>query len=116
MNIDAIRGTIAYVTASIVAIGGGILAYQAWVSPIPEGGGRDIAILYGLLGLIIGGAVQFLFGSETRTQATKAAERTQEKAAANQPTITTGGEPPTTRIEPSLPEPHTPDPGRVERP
>ncbi len=102
MNIDAVRGTIAYITASVVAIGGGILAYQAWLSPVPEGGGRDIAILYGLLGLIIGGAVQFLFGSETRTQATKAAERTQEKAVANQPTMTVGGEPPRATITPPL--------------
>jgi hypothetical protein len=100
VNIDALRGTIAYITAAIVAVGGGVLAYQAWVSPIPEGGGRDIAILYGLLGLIIGGAVQFLFGSETRTQATKAAERTQEKAAASMPTMTMGGDPPRATITP----------------
>lgn len=101
MNIDAIRGTIAYVTASVVAIGGGVLAYQAWLSPVPEGGGRDIAILYGLLGIIIGGAVQFLFGSETRTQATKAADRSHGQAAANQPTMTLGGDPPRATITPA---------------
>ena len=98
--IDTIRGTIAYLTAAIVTVGGGILAYTAWTSPIPDGGGRDIAILYGFLGLIAGGAVQVLFGAEVRTQATKAAERTQEKAAANQPTVTTGGQPPRTTISP----------------
>ena len=102
MNIDNVRGTIAYLTAAIVAVGGGILAFIAWASPIPEGGGRDIAILLTFLGVIVGGAVQFLFASETRTQATKAAERTQEKAIANQPTLTVGGEPPRATITPPV--------------
>lgn len=81
--IDNIRGSIAYLTAAIATLGSAVIAYLAWASPIPEGGGRDIAILFGFLGLIAGGAVQFLFNAETRTQATKAAERTQEKTAAS---------------------------------
>ena len=72
--IDTSKGTITYATASVailVCIG---IAYLAWSSPVPEGGGRDIAILFGFLGLIVGGAVTFMFNSESATRATRAAQ------------------------------------------
>ena len=96
--IDTIRGTIAYVTAAIVAVGAPILAYMAWLQPVVEG--RDLAILFAFFGITAGGAAQFLFGAEVRTQAAKSAERSAEKALANQPTISTGGQPPRTTISP----------------
>jgi len=72
--IDTIKGTIVYMTAAVVTVGSMLLAYLAWSSPIPEGGGRDIAILTGFLGLIVGAAVTFLFSGESATRATRAAQ------------------------------------------
>lgn len=73
--IDTIRGTIAYATAAVIAIGSPILAYIAWTQPVVDG--RDLAILFAFFGITTGGAAQFLFNAEVRTQATKAAERLQ---------------------------------------
>ena len=72
--IDTIKGTITYVTAALAILISIGIAYFAWASPVPEGGGRDIAILFGFLGLIVGGAVAFLFNSESATRATRAAQ------------------------------------------
>lgn len=76
--IETIRGTIAYTTAAIVAIGSPILAVYAWMQPPVEG--RDLAILFAFFGLIAGGAAQFLFNSETAVRATKAAAAATEAA------------------------------------
>ena len=72
--IDTIKGTITYLTAAVVIIGSMLIGFLAWSSPIPEGGGRDIAILTGFLGLIVGAAVTFLFNGEVATRATRAAQ------------------------------------------
>lgn len=72
--IDTIKGTITYATASIAILVAMLIAYLSWSSPIPEGGGRDIAILFGFLGLIVGAAVTFLFSGESSTRATRAAQ------------------------------------------
>ncbi len=74
--IDTIKGVIVYSTAGIAVLGGMVIGYIAWAAPVPEGGGRDIAILFGFLGIIVGGAVTFLFTRETATQATRAAQST----------------------------------------
>jgi hypothetical protein len=88
--IDTIKGTITYVTAAVAILGSIWIAYMAWSSPVPDGGGRDIAILFGFLGLIVGGAVAFLFNSESATRATRAAQA----SASAQPTVTTTSGPP----------------------
>lgn len=72
--IDTIKGTITYVTAAVALLGAMVMAFLAWQQPIPEGGGRDIAILYGLLGLIVGAVLTFLFGGEIATRATRASQ------------------------------------------
>lgn len=72
--IDTIKGAITYGTAAIAILVCIVIGYLAWSSPIPEGGGRDIAILFGFLGIIVGGATTFLFTRESATQATRAAQ------------------------------------------
>lgn len=72
--IDTIKGTITYLTAGLAVLAAMGMAYLAWSSPVPEGGGRDIAILFGFLGLIVGGATSFLFTRESATQANRAAQ------------------------------------------
>ncbi len=79
--IDTIKGSITYLTAGVAIIGSMIIAYLAWSSAIPEGGGRDIAILFGFLGLIAGSAVTFLFSSESATRATRASQASTEIGA-----------------------------------
>lgn len=79
--IDTIKGTITYATAAIAIIGSIGIAYLAWSSPVPDGGGRDIAILFGFLGLVVGAAVAFLFNGETATRATRAAQSSAASAA-----------------------------------
>ncbi len=79
--IDTIKGTITYVTAAIAIVGGMIIGYLAWASAVPEGGGRDIAILFGFLGIMVGSAATFLFNGEAATRATRAAQ-----SSANPPT------------------------------
>lgn len=74
MKIDTVRGMITYGTAAVVVIASMAIGYLAWSAPIPEGGGRDIAILFGFLGLIVGAAVTFLFNGEAATRATRAAQ------------------------------------------
>ena len=86
--IDTIKGTITYLTAAVAIVLGMMLAFIAYVQPIPEGGGRDIGILYGFLGLIVGGAVTFLFTRETATQATRAAQSSSAMGAATATTVT----------------------------
>lgn len=80
--IDTVKGVITYVTAAVVIVGSMIIGYVAWAAPIPEGGGRDIAILFGFLGLIVGAAVAFLFNSESATRATRAAQSSAADGAA----------------------------------
>lgn len=80
--IDTIKGTITYLTASVAILGAMWIGYQAWSSAIPEGGGRDIAILFGFLGLIVGSAVTFLFQGEAATRATRAAQSSTADGAA----------------------------------
>lgn len=72
--IDTIKGTITYLTAGLAILVSIFIAVYAWSQPIPEGGGRDIAILFGFLGLIVGSAVQFMFNQESATRATRAAQ------------------------------------------
>lgn len=81
--IDTIKGAITYLTAGLAILGGMVVAYLAWSSPVPEGGGRDIAILFGFLGLVVGSAVTFLFSREAATQATRAAQSSTAAGAAS---------------------------------
>ena len=79
MSIDAVKGTVTYVTAGVALIASMVMAYLAWSS---DDNGRDIAILFGFLGLIVGAVLSFLFGSENATRATRATERITENAVA----------------------------------
>lgn len=88
--IDTVKGTITYLTAAIVTVLSMVLVYLAWATP-PVDGGRDIGILTGFLGLIVGAAVAFLFTREAATQATKAAAA---QTAAATPTVTVDAGPP----------------------
>jgi hypothetical protein len=72
--IDTIKGAITYATAAIVILSAIVIAFAAWSSPVPADGGRDIAVLYGFLGLIVGAAVTFMFSAESATRATRAAQ------------------------------------------
>jgi hypothetical protein len=81
--IETIKGLITYGTAAVVIIGSMWVGFTAWASPIPllpDGTPNvqavwDIAILFGFLGLLVGAATQFLFGSETATRTARATER-----------------------------------------
>lgn len=79
--IDTIKGTITYLTAALAILGSMAIAYLAWSSAVPEDGGRDIAILFGFLGLIVGSAVTFMFNSESATRASRAAQSSAAQGA-----------------------------------
>lgn len=73
--IETIKGTITYATAAIALLGAMAMAYLAWSQPVAADGGRDIAILFGFLGLIVGAVLSFLFGAEAATRTARATER-----------------------------------------
>jgi hypothetical protein len=77
-NTDAIKLWITYITAALLAVGGTVLAAWAWAQP-PIDPPRDLSILYGLVGLVVGSAITFLFGQESATRASRATERATEQ-------------------------------------
>lgn len=73
---DTIKLWITYLTAAILAIGSLGLAVWTWTQPAQEG--RDIALIFGLLGTAFGGSTAFLFGQEAATRAARSSEKSHE--------------------------------------
>lgn len=75
MQSDTLKLLFTYLTAAALAIGGVVLAFLAWMAA-PVDPPRDLSILFGVLGLVIGASTTFLFGQESATRATRAANST----------------------------------------
>ena len=78
-NTDTIKLLVTYLTAAALAVGGVVIAAWAWAQPIDSANPRDLALIYGLLGTVIGGSTAFLFGSEQATRASRASEKAHEQ-------------------------------------
>jgi hypothetical protein len=90
MQTDLIKLWFTYSTATILSIGSLLLAVLAWLQPIDAQNPRDLAILFGLFGTIIGSSTGFLFNAEASKSATRAAQ----SSAAGGAAITSGTTPP----------------------
>lgn len=98
MTSDTMKLLFTYLIAAIVIVGGGTMLFLTRLDP-PDSASQD----YGLLiAGFIGAAITYVFNRETGTQATRAAESAYRNA---QPTVTMGGQPPTTTVAPSEPQP-----------
>lgn len=69
---DTIKLILSHGTAAVLAIGSLLLAVWTWAQPPVEG--RDLALVYGLLGTAFGAASGFLFAQEAATRAARASE------------------------------------------
>lgn len=75
---DSIKLWFTYVLASVVIIGGAIMLYLIRLDP-PESSSQNLSLL---LAGFIGAAITFVFGRETATQATRAAQSSSASGAA----------------------------------
>lgn len=98
MGIDTIKVTYTYTIATIVIIGGGLILYFSRLDP-PESNSQNLSLV---LAGFIGAAIQFVFNRETQTSTARQVERATAAGVASQPTVTTGGEPPTTTVTPAV--------------
>jgi len=96
MQADTIKLWFTYITALIIVVGGGAMLWFSRLDP-PETSTQLQLLLAGF----IGGAIAFLFNKESSTSTARQVERAIAAGAASQPTVTTGGYPPTTTVTPS---------------
>jgi hypothetical protein len=75
MEVEKFRGYITTLTAAVLAVGAPAMAAWAWIQPIDPENPRDLAIIFGLIGIAFGAASAWLFGAESASRATHAAER-----------------------------------------
>lgn len=78
MQIDTVKLVITYAMAAVVIVGGGIMLYASRL--------EDASDFQLVLAGFVASAITFLFGQESATRATRAAER-----AANKTTVTVQG-------------------------
>jgi hypothetical protein len=69
---DTIKLLLSHGTAAVLALGSLALAVWTWAQPPVEG--RDLALVYGILGGAFGAATTFLFNQESALRASRAAE------------------------------------------
>lgn len=79
MSADTVKLYAATMTAVVMAIGGSLLLVFVWMQP-GEGKEGVMALLAGFIGF----AIQFLFGQETATRATRAAQSSAAQATSAQ--------------------------------
>ena len=91
--IDTIKLASSYGTAAVLAIGGTVMLFVAWLQPIDPQNPRDLAILFGVLGGIIGSSTGFLWNQEAAKSATRAAQAS-AAAASTQANVVAGIIPP----------------------
>ncbi len=75
---DSVKLWFTYALASVVIIGGAIMLYLIRLDP-PDSGSQNLSLL---LAGFIGAAITFVFGRETATQATRAAQSSSASGAA----------------------------------
>ena len=116
MPVEQFRGYLAAIVAAVCVIGGAAGMVYLWALP-PIGPPRDLTLIYGVLGGLVGSGTTFLFVQEGASRATNAAERSfnsgasiggtlpeQITGAAERGTITTS-----TATVPNPPDPLDPD-------
>lgn len=81
MEVEKLRGYIAAIVAALCVIGGGAAAVYLWSLP-PTDPPRDLGLIFGVLGGLIGSGTTFLFVAEGASRATHAAERSFETGTA----------------------------------
>ena len=96
MGIDTIKVAYTYSIATFIVVGGMVVLYLTRLDP-PEASQNLSLVVAGF----VGAAIQFVFNRETQTSTARATERGIAQGAASQPTVTTGGQPPTTTITPA---------------
>ncbi len=67
---DNIKLGFTYTIATVVIVGGGLMLYAIRLDP-PDSGSQNLSLL---MAGFIGAAITFVFGRETATQATRAAQ------------------------------------------
>jgi hypothetical protein len=72
MGSDTVKLLLSHGTAAIITIGSLVLAVYVWSQPPVEG--RDLALVYGLIGTAFGAGSSFLFMQEASLRASRAAE------------------------------------------
>jgi hypothetical protein len=99
MGLDTLKVTYTYAIATIIVIGGLAILYFSRLDP-PESNSQNLGLVVaGFIGI----ALQFVFQRETQTSTARQVERATAAGVASQPTVTTGGEPPTTTVTPAAP-------------
>lgn len=99
MGIDTIKVFYTYLIATLLVIGGLLFLFYSRNDPP---GGQSAAMIPLVAGFV-GAAIQFVFSRETQTSTARQVERGIAQGAASQPTVTTGGIPPTTTVTPPDP-------------
>jgi hypothetical protein len=74
MPVEQFRGYVAAIVAALCVVGGGAALIYLWQLP-PVDPPRELTLIYGLIGSLIGAGTTFLFVSEGASRATNAAER-----------------------------------------
>jgi hypothetical protein len=86
MPVEQFRGYVAAVTAALCVIGGGAAAVYLWALP-PIDPPRELALIFGVIGTLIGSGTTFLFVAEGASRATHAAERSFANGSASGATL-----------------------------
>lgn len=105
MGAESFRGYMASFVAGMSVLGGTAALVFTWFNAGTIDPPRDLALIFGALGTITGGGATFLYMQDASSRASHATERATASAAASQPTVTTGGEPPMTTVTPAEPKP-----------
>jgi hypothetical protein len=86
MKADDIKLWFTYLLALIVIVGGGLMLYVTRLDP-PDSGSANLQLV---IAGFIGAAIQFVFGQESATRATRAAQSSAREAAAQAEDIAGG--------------------------
>lgn len=74
MQVEAFRGYVAAIVAALCVVGGGAALIYVWTLP-PTDPPRELSLIFGVIGGLIGSGTTFLFVAEGASRATHAAER-----------------------------------------
>ena len=86
MAVEQFRGYVAAIVAALCVVGGGAALIYLWALP-PVDPPRELTLIYGLVGSLIGAGTTFLFVAEGSSRATHAAERSFTAGAASGSTL-----------------------------